>query len=329
MRTVLRTVQARAEDCLRREHRDRIANRGSANTVGKLGAGRCGSAQSSLDLESATPSRNGRRCNSSFSSGGSHGEPPTRDVFSRRHSSAGTPLHGHPADQGQSESLIRCTHTASCCWGRAKPIVLVAVDWCEIRNEALRAMAAGPGPRGGHRTCTGHGLLRCTSTTRPFSDLGAEKSAGAGRIVRRNVRLRLSRTNRAARRRRGAPRVSNRHGPSRISVPDKRGWNRSRPKPARRPARRARDVQPRQQLRPGTKRTAKHPTVRIDPFLKTVSFWNADEPILALHAYATHPMSYYGRGDLSADFVGMARDRIAAGAGPRSGTSTCPAAAAT
>ena len=47
----------------------------------------------------------------------------------------------------------------------------------------------------------------------------------------------------------------------------------------------------------------------IDPFLKTLSFWNNDTPLLALSAYATHPMSFYGRGGVSADFVGLARKR--------------------
>jgi hypothetical protein len=47
----------------------------------------------------------------------------------------------------------------------------------------------------------------------------------------------------------------------------------------------------------------------IDPFLKTLSFWDGDTPLLGLSAYATHPMSYYGRGGVSADFVGMARKR--------------------
>jgi hypothetical protein len=51
------------------------------------------------------------------------------------------------------------------------------------------------------------------------------------------------------------------------------------------------------------------PEGEIDPFLKTLSFWNGDTPLLALHAYATHPMSYYGRGEVSSDFVGLARDR--------------------
>jgi hypothetical protein len=45
----------------------------------------------------------------------------------------------------------------------------------------------------------------------------------------------------------------------------------------------------------------------IDPFLKTLSFWNGDTALLGLSAYATHPMSYYGKGGVSADFVGIAR----------------------
>lgn len=49
----------------------------------------------------------------------------------------------------------------------------------------------------------------------------------------------------------------------------------------------------------------------IDPLLKTISFWRGERPLLALHSYATHPMSYYGRGGVSADFVGAARRRRA------------------
>ena len=47
----------------------------------------------------------------------------------------------------------------------------------------------------------------------------------------------------------------------------------------------------------------------IDPHLRTLSFWRGDEAILAVHSYATHPMSYYGRGEVSSDFVGLARQR--------------------
>lgn len=45
----------------------------------------------------------------------------------------------------------------------------------------------------------------------------------------------------------------------------------------------------------------------IDPMLRTVSFWNNDRCLLEYHTYATHPMSYYGRGEVTSDFVGLAR----------------------
>ncbi len=45
----------------------------------------------------------------------------------------------------------------------------------------------------------------------------------------------------------------------------------------------------------------------IDPVLRTLSFWDGDTPLVALHYYATHPMSHYGKGEVSADFCGLAR----------------------
>jgi hypothetical protein len=47
----------------------------------------------------------------------------------------------------------------------------------------------------------------------------------------------------------------------------------------------------------------------VDPWLKTISFWDGDAPVCALSVYATHPMSYYGKGEVSADFPGLARRR--------------------
>src|SRR5260370_1179801 len=45
----------------------------------------------------------------------------------------------------------------------------------------------------------------------------------------------------------------------------------------------------------------------IDPWLKTVAFFDRDTKIAACHYYATHPMSYYGDGRVSSDFAGLAR----------------------
>jgi hypothetical protein len=47
----------------------------------------------------------------------------------------------------------------------------------------------------------------------------------------------------------------------------------------------------------------------IDPMLKTVSFWNGTEKLVSIHYYATHPMSYYGDGFVTSDFVGIAREQ--------------------
>lgn len=45
----------------------------------------------------------------------------------------------------------------------------------------------------------------------------------------------------------------------------------------------------------------------IDPMLKTVAFYDGDTKLAACHYYACHPMSYYGDGRVSADFCGLAR----------------------
>ncbi|MBN1343696.1 MAG: hypothetical protein JXQ73_13490 [Phycisphaerae bacterium] len=51
------------------------------------------------------------------------------------------------------------------------------------------------------------------------------------------------------------------------------------------------------------------PEGTIDPWLKTLSFWDGEQPIAALSCYATHPMSYYRHGGVSCDFFGLARAR--------------------
>lgn len=45
----------------------------------------------------------------------------------------------------------------------------------------------------------------------------------------------------------------------------------------------------------------------IDPILKSISFWNGDDPVVVLTWYATHPQSYYLTGIAHPDFPGMAR----------------------
>lgn len=46
----------------------------------------------------------------------------------------------------------------------------------------------------------------------------------------------------------------------------------------------------------------------IDPWLQSVSFWNEETPLAVMTYYATHPQSYYGQGDVTCEFVGIARN---------------------
>src|SRR5262249_17500204 len=40
---------------------------------------------------------------------------------------------------------------------------------------------------------------------------------------------------------------------------------------------------------------------------QVLSFWDGDKPLASLTYYATHPQSYYGKGGVSCDFPGLAR----------------------
>jgi hypothetical protein len=51
------------------------------------------------------------------------------------------------------------------------------------------------------------------------------------------------------------------------------------------------------------------PEGEVDPWLKSISFWDGDTPVLVWSCYAVHPMSHYGKGQVSADFPGLARAR--------------------
>lgn len=45
----------------------------------------------------------------------------------------------------------------------------------------------------------------------------------------------------------------------------------------------------------------------IDPLLKMLTFFNGDRPLVSVSYYATHPQSHFGKGDVTAEFVGLAR----------------------
>lgn len=49
------------------------------------------------------------------------------------------------------------------------------------------------------------------------------------------------------------------------------------------------------------------PEGTIDPVLRSIGFYQDNRPVARLYGYTTHPMSYYGDGRVSSDFVGLAR----------------------
>jgi dienelactone hydrolase len=48
----------------------------------------------------------------------------------------------------------------------------------------------------------------------------------------------------------------------------------------------------------------------IDPWLRTITFFDGSQPLVRLHYYASHPQSYYGDGRATSDTVGLARQRL-------------------
>jgi hypothetical protein len=55
---------------------------------------------------------------------------------------------------------------------------------------------------------------------------------------------------------------------------------------------------------------AAEPEGLVDPWLKTVSFYNGDDTLVRLHYYASHPQSYYGDGKAHPDTPGLARSYL-------------------
>ena len=47
----------------------------------------------------------------------------------------------------------------------------------------------------------------------------------------------------------------------------------------------------------------------IDPMLKSIGFWNGEKRIACLHYYAVHPTAMDGTGEVTPEFVGLARNR--------------------
>ena len=191
-----------------------------------------------------------------------------------------------------------------CLLGAGKPIVIVAVDWTGILNEAhvqwrtALANAAGTTPD--------RVAVQCVHQhNAPFACLGAEKIVMAEGDLPHIVEVDyfndcLKRGAAAVRDSLGTAQAVTHVGQGEAKV-DRVASNR----------RIYRDTYGIIKAMRGS--SCKDPKLRamtegiIDPMLKTVAFYNDDKKIAACHYYATHPMSYYGDGLVSSDFVGIAR----------------------
>ncbi|WP_395737616.1 hypothetical protein [Prosthecobacter sp.] len=190
-------------------------------------------------------------------------------------------------------------------WSDDKPVVLCAVDWCEIRagdhvhwREVL-AQAAGTTPERvavhslhQHNAPIGdgaaHRLLAACASPPAVLDLDWAERALQG--VAASVKDALRNASPLTHLERGEAAVEKVASNRRILGEDGKiaKMRLSATKDAA-----LRDL----------------PEGLVDPMLKTLSFWNGEKKLAVLHYYATHPMSYYGDGMVTYDFVGTARER--------------------
>jgi hypothetical protein len=189
--------------------------------------------------------------------------------------------------------------------GAGLPVVIAGVDWCEIRNDAherwrtVLAEAAGTAPE---RVLVSS--LHQHDT--PVMDLEAQRlldrqglqglfcdpdfhDKALGRVADA-LRDSLASARGVTHIGTGQARVEKVASSRRIETPDGRvSFDRSAI--VRDPELRA------------------LPEGLVDPWLKTLSFWSGDEPLAAISCFAVHPITYYGQGQVSSDYVGMARAR--------------------
>jgi hypothetical protein len=188
--------------------------------------------------------------------------------------------------------------------GAGAPIVICAVDWLGISNEAhvawreaLAEAAATSADRVAVHTVHQHNApLVCLEAGR----LAAEQSGLPPVFDMYFFRSCLDRARKAVETalRKSRPVTHVARGEARV---DKVASNR----------RVARDAQGNVTAMRRTRCTDPElialPEGLIDPMLKTIAFFDGDEKVVACHYYATHPMSYYEDGRVSSDFCGLAR----------------------
>jgi hypothetical protein len=191
--------------------------------------------------------------------------------------------------------------------GGGAPVVLCAVDWTGLRNDAHQAWRAALADAA--HTTPERVAVHCVHPhNTPFADVEAERleeaTPGAPRCLDLRFFDRAVRASADALRQALRDAVPFTHvgvGQAKVErVASNRRILGSNGKAFASRTSATRDP-----------RLRDEPEGLIDPYLKTLSFWDGDRPRAALHQYATHPMSYYGDGRVSADFCGQARQKRA------------------
>jgi len=189
--------------------------------------------------------------------------------------------------------------------GEGPPIVVVSVDWCEIRNDAYEAWRTAIAEA--VNTTKERVLVSCIHQhDTPIADLEGQRILDTHKATGKICDLAfhaqvVQRVAKAAKDSIGQARAITHFGVGQARV-DQLASNRrylgvdGKPRFNRTSATRDAEIRAK-------------PEGTIDPWLKTLSFWDGDQAVLALSCYATHPMSFYGRGGVTADFPGLARKR--------------------
>jgi hypothetical protein len=187
--------------------------------------------------------------------------------------------------------------------GMGAPIVLAALDWCGLRNEAFRTWRKALADAA--HTVPENVEIHCVHPhNAPFADVEAQKLLAGTRGAPPNMDLKffdriISQSVEAL-----AVSLKSSHRFTHIGMGQAK---------VNQVASNRRVLGPNGKVQFTRTSATKDPAARaapeglIDPYLKTLSFWDGDQPLAALHYYATHPMSYYGDGRVSADFCGLAR----------------------
>lgn len=183
----------------------------------------------------------------------------------------------------------------------AKPVVLCAIDFCEIRGadhihwREIMAEAAGTSPErvALHSLHQHNAPLVDNAVQKLLPDIGILDAAATEKALRslaQAIKDSLKNPKNVTHIATGEAKVMEVAGNRRVQVVDGK-VGKMRGSASKDPELRA------------------LPEGVIDPMLKTISFWNGDTKLAALHYYATHPMSYYGDGIVSHDFTGIAREK--------------------